>query len=460
MIDTSIFDSTAKRNVSVLSELLNYKPNNEKILAFHKSNAKTRLLLGGKRSGKSYGAAVETCWAGLGIHPYLDYPEPPLAIRYCSVDFINGIKGIILPLFKRLLGPLNEGPVCKKYWAEDRILELRNGTTIQFSSYDQELSKFEGVSRNLIVMDEEPPKDVYQSNFMRTVDCGGKLVIACTPIMGYTWLYYDLYDSPDAVPPAVEWWYIKTSENPHISAEEIEAIKRDPAMRDNLEVALEGAFVPKSNLVFPSFSYDNILQDFRLTEDHMVLVGIDPHDRNPWGVVYVALNRENEYIVYDEILESGTVDKLGRMIKSRVGHRKVNMYVIDTAANTVQSTSGVSIKDQLLRNFGIYCHDAIKDVQASVHLINSLLKPADGSKPRLFITKNCVHLTRQLRNTIWDDWARNKHNRDPKERILKRDDHLVDALRYVVMQPIVYRHPGFIVEPWRRAHASSVTGYY
>lgn len=460
MPDITISDLINYRNLDVLAELLSYKPNNPKMLAFHKSRSKTRLLLGGKRSGKTYTAIVETCWAALGIHPYGLYPPPPLRIRYCSVDFINGIKGIVLPLFKRLLGPLNDGPVCARYWAEDRVLELRNGSTIQFSSYDQDISKFEGVSRHLCVMDEEPPLDVYQSNFMRTIDCGGKLIIACTPIHGYTWLYYDLYANPAAVPPAVESWHVKTVENPHNTPEEIEAVRRDPAMRDNIEVALEGEFVPKSNLVFKHFSDSHVIDPFRPTDDHMILVGIDPHDRNPWGVVFVALNRENEYIVYDEILQAGTVADLGPLIKEKLGKRRPSLCVIDTSASAVQATSGKSIKDQLLQSYGLYCINADKDVSAGILTINSLLKPPDNSRPRLFLTANCAHLKRQMRNCIWEDWVRNRNDRDPKERILKRDDHLCDALRYVVMLPVTYRAPGYRASPRQPERYSKVTGYF
>ncbi len=456
MIDLTRFDPTAQRNLTALHELMDYKPNNAKMLAFHKSTAKTRLLLGGKRSGKSVASIVETCWAGLGMHPYRLYPEPPLEIRYCSVDFTSGIKGIILPLFKRFLGAFDDGPVVKKYWAEDRILELKNGTPIQMSSYDQDLEKFEGVSRALVVMDEEPPLDVYQSNFMRTIDCAGRLIIACTPIHGLSWLYYKLYDNPEAILPAVEHWHVKTSENPHITKEEIEAVKKDPAMRDNLETALGGEFIPKSSLVFSTFSDETMLTTIvKPTDDDMILVGIDPHDRNPWGVLFVILNRENHYLVYNEILEAGTVDEVAPLIKEKLGHRHANLLVIDTSANTSQATSGKSIKDQLLIPYGLYCLDANKDVSAGILTINSALK--DKS---LRIGPNCVNLKRQFRSCMWEDWARNRNQRDPKERILKRDDHLLDALRYILMLPVVYRNPGFRVSPKAPDRLSKVTGYY
>jgi phage terminase large subunit-like protein len=324
------------------------------------------------------------------------------------------------------------------------------------SSYDQELEKFEGVSRDLIVMDEEPPLDVYQSNFLRALDCSGKLIIACTPIHGLSWLYYKLYDNPDAIPPAVEHWHVKTSENPHISESEIEAVMKDPAMQDNLEVALGGEFIPKSNLVFPNFKDELILTTpVKPSDDDMILVGIDPHDRNPWGVIFVLLNRENNYIAYDEILEQGTVEEIAPLIKNKLGHRRANLIVIDTSANVTQATSGKSIKDQLLTPYGLYCLDADKDVSAGILTINSALK-----NKILKFGPNCVNIKRQFRSCLWEDWARNRNQKDPKERILKRDDHLLDAIRYVMMLPVVYRHPNFKLSPKSPDRISPVTGYY
>ena len=215
-----------------LMNLLNYKANNAKIRAFHKSNAKVRLLLGGKRSGKSTAAMVEALWAGLGIHPYITYPPPPLQIRYCTVDTLSGIKGIVIPMMKSWVGSFDNGPVVKRYWAEERIIEFKNGTTIDLKSYDQDVIKFEGVPRHLVVEDEIPPLDIHQSNLLRTVSGGinGRVVIAGTPMNGLDWVYDMYYDNADAVPPAVEWWQIKTIENPHNTEEEIESIKRDPSM--------------------------------------------------------------------------------------------------------------------------------------------------------------------------------------------------------------------------------------
>lgn len=47
------FDLSTQRHLAAISPLLEYTPNSEKFLQMHQSDSKTRLILGGKRSGKT-----------------------------------------------------------------------------------------------------------------------------------------------------------------------------------------------------------------------------------------------------------------------------------------------------------------------------------------------------------------------------------------------------------------------
>lgn len=456
----SQLDTVTKQKLVAMDKLLSYKPNNDKFLAFHKSTAKTRLILGGRRSGKTTAGIVEVSWAGLGIHPYLDYPPPPLSIRICSVDFSSG-KQIILPQLYEWI-PKH---AINKWWAEDRLLELTNGTVYDIKSYDQDIEKFEGVARHVVLMDEEPRKDIYESNYLRTLakDIDGKLIITCTPLHGMTWLYYTLYDNKDAIPPMVEHWHVPTSENPHLTVEQIEQLKKDPAMRDNLEASIYGKFFSHEGLVYKQFDYEkHVIQPLKeIPKEWLVILGIDPHDRNPHGVLFCGLTPQNVLIVFDEILESCIISDLAQKIKVKMGTRwPPNLAVIDTSSHIVQSISGQSVSEKLLHEYGLYTIPAHKDIQAGRIKINEYLDPGDGKKPKLYITENCRNLIREIRHYIWDDWAyRRRDKLDPKEKPVKKDDHLLDCLRYVVMTNLYYRPPGYEVErkvPENISH----TGYY
>lgn len=160
-------------------KLLTYQPHTiqEKL---HTNACKIRAYFGGNRSGKTTFGAVETLWWCLGMHRYRDdIPEPPINARVCCTDFINGIQKIILPEFKKWL------PEGSYHWhAEPRVLELENGSNIECLSYDQDVSKYGGVSRELVWMDEEGLFSQYTENLMRTVDVGGSILMSMTPIRG------------------------------------------------------------------------------------------------------------------------------------------------------------------------------------------------------------------------------------------------------------------------------------
>lgn len=455
-MDISQYDIITQRYLKQCGQLLDYVPNNQTLLRMHKSDTKVRLILGGKRSGKTTFGVVEVCWAALGIHPYLDLPKPPLAIRVCSVDFTSGIQAIIMPMIKQWL----PAHCIKEERKEKREIELVNGTIIDFKSYDQDIEKFEGVARHLVWMDEEPPRDIYESNYMRTIgkNINGKLLITCTPLHGLTWLYDVLYDNSEAVPPYVEHCHVSIFDNPHLPADAVSNIMHDPAMKDNLEAALFGKFIAKTGLIYKQFAEVNICDPYTPKAEDMILIGIDPHDRNPHAVVFAALNREEDYIIYDEVLEHLVIGDLVNKIKTKMGTRfPPALAVIDTSAHAEQSIAGISVADEMMRR-GLPTIGAFKDWQAGVLKVNEFLDSSAG-RPRLKIARNCPQTIREFRHYVWADWARAKDKYNPKEKPLEKDDHLLDAIRYVVMANVKYRPPGFKLER-KDVRTSKVTGYY
>jgi phage terminase large subunit-like protein len=450
------YDITTQRHLAAAYKLLNYEVNNAKLLQMHKSTAKTRLILGGKRSGKTTWGTVECCWAALGIHPYLDYPPPPLKIRVCGVSN-EGVRAILIPMF---MDWMPRHAIKHVPTRDSMIMELTNGTFIEFKSYEQDVEKFEGTERHICWHDEEPPRAIYESNFMRTISSGinGKIIITGTPLHGMNWIYDELYDNPLAVPPAVEHVHVSIFDNPHLTPEALETIKNDPAMQESLDSVLYGLFVPKSGLVYKDFGDKHILPPIdKPNKEWMIVLGMDLHNRNPHGVVFMGLNKDQVWTVYDEIYEHLTIDNLAAKIKTKLGDRWPPVgSVLDTSSNTEQSTSGMSESQMLNLKHGFFIIDAHKDVDAGLAKMTKLLT---GDKPGLKVTENCRNVIREFRHYVWDDWARAKDKYNPKELPKKKDDHLIDAIRYVTMTELTYRSPG-----WKyhrpETPASKTTGYY
>jgi hypothetical protein len=198
----------------------------------------------------------------------------------------------------------------------------------------------------------------------------------------------------------------------------------------------------------------------------MIVISIDPHDRNPHGVLFAGLDSDNNWYVFDEILHACVITDLAAMIHKKLGTLgPPRICVMDTHGNIVQSTSGISVKTELARK-GIYALDAHKDFQAGRFKVAGLIAHDEVNgkltkAPKLYVTRNCVNVIREFRHYVWDEWIRKRNKYDPKERPLKRDDHLMDALRYCVMLDVVYRPPGFKFRANPEVRDTNrVTGYY
>lgn len=450
------YDILTQRKIAASYKLLDYEVNNDKLLEMHKSTAKTRLILGGKRSGKTTWGVVECCWAALGIHPYLDYPAPPLKIRVCGVSN-EGVRAILLPMFQDWLP---RHAIQKLPTRDDMTMILTNGTFIEFKSYEQDVEKYEGTERHICWMDEEPPRDLYESNFMRTISSGinGKLIITCTPLHGMNWIYEELYDNPEAKPPAVKHVHVSIFDNPHLSKETLDTIKRDPAMQASLDAVLYGQFVPKSGLVYKEFGDKNIVP--AVTEpnkDWMLVIGMDLHNRNPHGIVFMGLDKDQVWTVYDEIYEHLTIDDVAAKVKSKMGDRWPPVCsVLDTSSNTEQSTSGMTEAQMLNLKHGFFIVSAHKDVDAGLSKLTKLIMEEPVG---LKVTENCTNTIREFKHYVWDDWSRARDKYNPKELPKKKDDHLLDAIRYVCMTELHYRPPGWKYERGD-LKASATTGYF
>jgi len=125
---------------------------------FHRSTATGRLFIGGNRSGKTVAGGAESVRWLLGQHPDRPVPNTPVYGRGVAVDFEHGVKKIMLPEIARWMPPsaLKNGSWEESYQASSRTLDLANGSKMEFLSYDQDLDKHAGTSRNFLWFDEEP----------------------------------------------------------------------------------------------------------------------------------------------------------------------------------------------------------------------------------------------------------------------------------------------------------------
>lgn len=426
--------STGLRNAATRPNIYGYKPHGKQV-EFHTSEARGKLFLGGNRSGKTVGGAVEAVWWLTGKHPYIHTPDPPVRGRCVSVDFLNGVERIVKPEIARWLPPseLKNGSWMDSYDKELRTLTLENGSTLEFMSYEQALEKFAGTSRNFIWFDEEPPHDIFVECKMRLIDTGGRWWITMTPVEGMTWVYDDIYMAAkeDYDLKVVE---VDMTENSYLNPGEIEAFMSG-LTSDEKKARIQGKFVQVGGLVYKQFSEANIIDPVVIPKDWLHVAALDHGYTNPTAWLWAGIDRDGRIIVYDEHYESDEIvshhaEKVHQI--NRIHSREPDYYVGDPSIRNVDPITGTSVQLEYIEH-GLPIMLGNNDVRAGINRVAQMLEGRNG-RPQLYITKNCVNLIFELHRYRWSIWAtkRMQFDKNKKEEPHKKQDHACDALRYLV----------------------------
>jgi len=160
-----------------------------------------------------------------------------------------------------------------------------------------------------------------------------------------------------------------------------------------------------------------------------VFAGIDPGIRNP-AVVFAYLTEDDMMVVFEELLlpEHTIRQVCDRM---RVIQDQWNVqpkwYVIDPAAKNRNNQTGRSDQSEFADN-GIFTTPGQNAVGAGINRVRERLEAN-----RLMVSANCQGVRDEFKRYRYVK-QRTRVEADPKQAPLKKDDHLLDALRYVVMQ--------------------------
>ena len=416
----------------------------EKQEEFHASGAKTRLFIGGNRSGKTVGGATESIYYLTGKHPFRRTPPPPVRGRCVSVDFLNGVEKIVRPEIAKWL-PLSQlrgGSWSTAYDKQLRTLWLENGSFLEFMSYDQDLDKFAGTSRHFVWFDEEPPKDIYTENRMRLLDVGGDQWITMTPVEGMTWLYDDIYIAANE-DPNIKVVEVDQGENPYLNHAERDSFLSGLS-KDERKARVSGKFVQIGGLVYKNFSEKNIVDPFSPPKDWLHVAAMDHGLNNPTAWLWAAINKAGDIYIFDEHYEAGKVVSYhAQAVHQKEGthSRPPDYRVGDPAIKARDAITGTSIQLEYIEH-GVPIVLGDNNVHAGINRVARLIEGGvaqddQGNNvniPKLYITRNCVNLIHELYRYRWGTWSTKKMNSDKnkKEDPHKKDDHAADALRYLI----------------------------
>ena len=162
--------------------------------AFLLCPAKTRMLGGANRSGKTEVGADDMIMRSTGLIPnVLEGKYPAEFVRIgdywaSALSFKVSKEVTEEKIFKSF--PQNH---IRKYHADGRTLETVQGSKMGFKSADAGRDKYQGTSRLGVWTDEEHPEDICDEIYMRTIDCRGWVAYTFTPVEGLTWMFSKVY---------------------------------------------------------------------------------------------------------------------------------------------------------------------------------------------------------------------------------------------------------------------------
>jgi hypothetical protein len=234
---------------------------------------------------------------------------------------------------------------------------------------------------------------------------------------------------------------VDMDDNPHLDEKTKKRVLKGLSEEER-QARKSGRFVHFAGMIYDDFSRNfHVIPETSPPESvpagAQVFVGIDPGMRFMAAVVWCYLTPDDTMVVFDELaLEGHIVEQVAEAIKlvNQKHSRIVNgvsvpltpaWYVIDPAARNVNHQTGRS--DQMeYTDHGIVTILGQNSVTAGINRVKERLQTR-----RLLVTANCTNTIDEFRKYRWAKATRTEA--DPKEKPVKKDDHLLDALRYVVM---------------------------
>ena len=443
---------------------ISYYIPNKKQLEFHQSRAVNVMYLGANRSGKTTGLVSEFVMHSTGQYPSW-YPKEkqlshPVKLLFIALSF-EALKKYIEPKFGMLMP---KDKVVSSHRSSDghitqyKIKHSSGGVSqIDLASQEQDPMTFEGSDYDFAGSDEPLKRYIFVAVSRGLVDRGGRFLFAMTPLI-QPWMKDELCDKADGKFCEVIHCVINDNledinGNPILNTEYIKRFE-NILNEDEKEMRLYGRWFHMSGIVYKEFDQGvHVIDDVKVDRIYPVYFVLDPHDRNPhWGI-WAYVDKTDDIIVCDELIQHGTPEEYSKAVlaleKDR-GYRMRKRIIDPNFGNKPQAVgSRIRVIDQF-RNCGLKNMVlGIDDDEAGKLRIRSYLKfdrtkKVDiSNKPKLFFFKTRALKTwKALSNLQYQDWQRKiAEDKEQKESVKDKNKHGTDCLRYILMSNPKYERP-------------------
>lgn len=383
----------------------------------HDSKARFRVVVAGRRWGKSLMAAKEI--------------EPVLMLPGRRVWIVAPVYDLTDKVFREVWDSLilKQGLPTERKSDRERIIKFVWGATLEGKSAENPDSLL-GEGLDLLVIDEAAKikREIWEKYLRPTLtDRQGAALFISTP-EGYNWFHQIYLRGQDLEHPRWQSFQFPSWANPHLAATEIEEAKRVLAS-ETFAQEYGAQFTTFAGRVYKEFDRSvHVIEPFLIPESWQRYRAIDFGYTNPFVCLFLAVDEDENVYIYDEHYQAGkTTDYHLAEIKRRRGNFQASFC--DPSARQL-------IED--MRSKGLNLTPAVHDLRSGIEAVREKLRikedgpPPDrvgAGWPSLFVFKSCP-------NTIFEfeqyRYPETKGDGSEKEEPLKLNDHAMDALRYVL----------------------------
>ena len=395
------------------------------------SNKRFRVLISGRRFGKTYLTIIEMMKQA---------SRPNQVIWYVAPTF-KMAKEICWSDLKQMLSKYN--------WIEDinettLTIRIRKTNSIIALKGAENFDALRGSGLNFLVLDEfaDIDKRTWFEVLRASVsDTQGRVFMCGTP-RGFGNWSYEMFLKGTQDPKEWDSFQYTTLQGGMVSKEELEQAKQDIDIR-TFRQEFEGTFENYAGQVYYNFHPVESVVEQHLDFTRPLHIGLD-FNVDPMSACVSHFVKDKIIFVDEIVIYGSNTDEMCQEIRDRYGSKIPIFIYPDPACRQRKTSAGGKTDLSILQNAGFNVkaklkHSAIRD---RVNNVNSRLKDSNGQR-HIFVSNSCKTILKGLQRQVYKE---NTNIPDKEEGF----DHMNDAVGYLVdyVKPLTIRSPISSPQRW------------
>lgn len=298
---------------------------------------------------------------------------------------------------------------------------------VTFKSYDQKRRSFQGTEREVIWLDEECPENIYDECLMRTRSVNGMVLLTFTPLQGLSPVV--LSYMPEGRMPDGGWvtdskFVVNATweDAPHLTEKEKSEIKAG-TLPHLIDARTKGIPTLGSGAIYPISEDEIAFDDGWLYREGQGTLPVWFKYANALDVgwnstacVFGAYDDKNDIVYIYRVYKQGRSEPATH-IHAITSAGDWIPTVCDPRADSASQVDGRNLLN-VYYDWGLQLFQADNTVESGILAVWQRLVSG-----RLKVARSCQEWFNELRT----------YHRDEDGKIVKLNDHLMDATRYLVM---------------------------